>query len=153
MTPWQYIPAAVLVLLLVKKIRSALKKRRERLDRDFSRKLETVLQPRENLKLVYATKTGKWVLTSRRLLLDTKEGFHSVPFRTVKRASGTTLEGKKTTSAQKMATLVLTADREYTIENCGGDFPVLAKTVISQVRKENEKKKKKKGAPCKKEKK
>ena len=153
MIPWQYLPAAVILLLLAGKIRSAVKRRRAHLERDFSRKLETALQPRENVKLVYTTKKEKWVLTSRRLLLDTKEGFTSVPFRTLKKAVGTTKEGKKTTSARQMHALVLTGEREFIIENCGGDFEVLAKTVVSKTKKENEKKKTKKGTSCKKEKK
>ena len=153
MIPWQYILAALICLLLVIKIRAARKKRRALLERDFSRKLETVLQPRENVKLVYPTKQGKWVLTSRRLLLDTKEGFTSVPFRTLKKAVGTTKEGKKTTSARQMSALVLNGEREFIIENCGGDFETLAKTVVSKTKKENEKKKAKKGTSCKKEKK
>lgn len=153
MIPWQYIPAAILVLLLTGKIRAARKKRRAHLEREFSRKLETVLQPRENVKLVYTTKQGKWVLTSRRLLLDTKEGFTAIPFGTVKKVTGTTKEGKKTTSAQQMAVLVLTTDREFTIENCGEDFAPLAKTILAKVKKEKEKKKAKKEAACKKEKK
>ena len=153
MIPWQCIPAAILVLLLTGKIRAARKKRRAHLERDFSRKLETVLQPRENVKLVYTTKQGKWVLTSRRLLLDTKEGFIAIPFSTVKKVTGTTKEGKKTTSAQQMATLVLTTDREFSIENCGEEFIPLAKTILAKVKKEKEKKKAKKEAACKKEKK
>ena len=142
-----------MVLLLTGKIRAARKKRRAHLEREFSRKLETVLQPRENVKLVYTTKQGKWVLTSRRLLLDTKEGFIAIPFSTVKKVTGTTKEGKKTTSAQQMAALVLTTDREFTIENCGEDFAPLAKTILAKVKKEKEKKKAKKEAACKKEKK
>lgn len=141
MTLWQYIPAAILLLLLVKKIRSALKKRRARLERDFSRKLETVLQPRENVKAVLAGRSQRWVLTSRRLLLDTREGFTAIPFTAIKKAYGSTKEGKRTTSAAKMATLTVVAEREFTVENSGEAFTQLAKTVLSRVKKQNEKKK------------
>ena len=141
MTLWQYIPAAVLMLLLMRKIRSARKKRRARLERDFSRKLETVLQPRETLKAVLTGRNQRWVLTSRRLLLDTKEGFTAVPFTAIKKAQGYTREGEKTASAAKMDRLTITAEKEYTVYNTGEEFTLLAKTVLNRVKKQKEKKK------------
>lgn len=153
MEPWQYILAAVILLLLVKKIRSALKRRRARLERDFSRKLETVLQPRETIRFVLPGRSGKWVLTSRRLLLDTKEGFTAIPIATIKKVQGHTEEGKKTTSAAKMAGLTITAEKEYTIANSGEEFPLLAKELIGKVKKQNEKKKAKGARKCPKSKK
>lgn len=153
MTLWQYIPAAVLMLLLMRKIRSARKKRRARLERDFSRKLETVLQPRETLKAVLTGRNQRWVLTSRRLLLDTKEGFTAVPFTAIKKAQGYTREGEKTASAAKMDRLTITAEKEYTVYNTGEEFTLLAKTVLSRVKKQKEKKKAGGKKQCPKEKK
>lgn len=153
MTLWQYIPAAVLILLLTRKIRSARKKRRARLERDFSRKLETVLQPRETLKAVLTGRNQRWVLTSRRLLLDTKEGFTAVPFTNIKKAQGYTREGEKTASAAKMDRLTITAEKEYTVYNTGEEFTLLAKTVLNRVKKQKEKKKAGGKKQCPKEKK
>lgn len=153
MTLWQYIPAAVLMLLLMRKIRSARKKRRARLERDFSRKLETVLQPRETLKAVLTGRNQRWVLTSRRLLLDTKEGFTAVPFTAIKKAQGYTREGEKTASAAKMDRLTITAEKEYTVYNTGEEFTLLAKTVLNRVKKQKEKKKAGGKKQCPKEKK
>lgn len=153
MTLWQYIPAAVLMLLLMGKIRSARKKRRARLERDFSRKLETVLQPRETLKAVLTGRNQRWVLTSRRLLLDTKEGFTAVPFTAIKKAQGYTREGEKTASAAKMDRLTITAEKEYTVYNTGEEFTLLAKTVLNRVKKQKEKKKAGGKKQCPKEKK
>lgn len=153
MTLWQYIPAAVLILLLMRKIRSARKKRRARLERDFSRKLETVLQPRETLKAVLTGRNQRWVLTSRRLLLDTKEGFTAVPFTAIKKAQGYTREGEKTASAAKMDRLTITAEKEYTVYNTGEEFTLLAKTVLNRVKKQKEKKKAGGKKQCPKEKK
>lgn len=153
MTLWQYIPAAVLILLLMRKIRSAWKKRRARLERDFSRKLETVLQPRETLKAVLTGRNQRWVLTSRRLLLDTKEGFTAVPFTAIKKAQGYTREGEKTASSAKMDRLTITAEKEYTVYNTGEEFTLLAKTVLNRVKKQNEKKKAGEKKQCPKEKK
>ena len=153
MTLWQYIPAAVLMLLLMRKIRSARKKRHARLERDFSRKLETVLQPRETLKAVLTGRNQRWVLTSRRLLLDTKEGFTAVPFTAIKKAQGYTREGEKTASAAKMDRLTITAEKEHTVYNTGEEFTLLAKTVLNRVKKQKEKKKAGGKKQCPKEKK
>ena len=87
MTPSQLgiLAAAALVLLLA--IRSSLRKRRERKERDFTRTLETALLPRETVKVVCPQKKGRYILTNKRLLLEEKGGFtpfhptRSSPFR------------------------------------------------------------------------
>ena len=69
MTPRQLgiLAAAALVLLLA--VRSSLRARRERKQRDFTRTLETVLLPKETVKVICPQKKGRWILTNKRLLL------------------------------------------------------------------------------------
>ena len=79
MTLWQKIAAAaVLLLILFLLIRSAVRKAKERKWRDAERKLETVLLPKETVKAVCPQKKGRWILTSKRLLFETKAGFTAV---------------------------------------------------------------------------
>lgn len=127
MNNWQYllVIAAGVVLLLA--IRSAVIKRRKRLERDFTRKLETLLQPRETVKVVCPNHEGRWVLTSRRLLLETKEGFMAIPFSRIKQLKGVDAAGKATVSPAKMARLTVKTDQEYTLRNTSKEFADLAK--------------------------
>ncbi len=139
---WQYLSgfAAVIVLLLA--IRSAVVKKRKRKERDFTRKLETVLQPRETIKVICPNHGNRWILTSRRLLLDTKDGFLAYPFGKIKKLQGFDSTGKATTSVAKMKRLtikVAKTDEEYTLDNSCEEFSQLA----GQLKRQTAKKKKK----------
>ncbi len=141
MNHWQYLPflmLAVPVLLLM--IRSAARKHRERRQRDFTRTLETVLQPKETVKLVCPQKKGNCTLTSRRLLFETREGFTAVPLNTIKRIQGRTKDGKSTTVAEKMVSLTVKAEKEHTIYP-GENFPELYKALKKKTEKKKPNKK------------
>ena len=131
MTPSQLgiLAAAALVLLLA--VRSSLRARRERKQRDFTRTLETVLLPKETVKVICPQKKGRWILTNKRLLLEEKGGFHAIPL-------------DKITSAANMVSLTVKADKDFLIQNSNDQFPELAKLLQSELKKRKEKAEKKK---------
>jgi len=139
MEHWQYWLAAAVTVGLALAVRSAVIKRRNRIERDFTRKLETVLQPKETVKVVCRDRNGRWILTSRRLLLDTKEGFLALPFGKIKSLRGVDAAGKATASAAKMASVTIKADREYTICNGCETFVELVRLLKSKTRKKKKK--------------
>ncbi|MBP3684434.1 MAG: hypothetical protein J6J12_05670 [Oscillospiraceae bacterium] len=134
------LPAAALLLAL----KNALYKRKLGKQREFARRLETVLLPRETVKTILPQKKGNCVLTSKRVLFETKSGFTAVNIKDIKRTQGLSAEGKKTTSVPKMVSLTLKANEEYTVINTGEEFTDLAKQLTAKVKKQNEKKKIKK---------
>ena len=144
MTPSQLgiLAAAALVLLLA--IRSSLRKRREREERDFTRTLETALLPRETVKVVCPQKKGRYILTNKRLLLEEKGGFHAIPSDKIKSIQGKNAAGNRTTSPANMVSLTIKADKETTIQNTNDQFPELAKLLQSELKKRKEKAEKKK---------
>lgn len=142
MKPWQELLAVALMLMAFWKLRSALRKNRERKTRDFTRKLETVLQPRETIKVICPSRGGNCILTSRRLLFDTEYGFTAVPLTGIQSVQGYTKTGKKTNDLAQMASLTIKGEKEYTIRPTGDGFAVLAKQLIRKVEKQKEKKKK-----------
>ena len=137
---WRYLLPVALAIVLLLAIRSAVRKSRDQKKRAFTRKLETVLQPRENIKLICPQKNGRVIMTSRRLLFETERGFQAVPFKTIKRVQAVNQDGKKTTSVDKMASLTLKADKEHTIANTAPEFAQLAKQLIRKVESQNKKK-------------
>lgn len=139
-----FLLCAVAVVLLVIHDRLQLRKRRR--ERDFQRRLELVLLPKETVKAVCPQKKGRWVLTNKRLLFTAGETFTAVAIKDIKRIQGLTAEGKKTSSLPKMASLTIKAETDYTIFNTGEDFATLAKPLITAVQKQNAKKKDKKAA-------
>lgn len=145
MTPSQLgiLSAAMLILLLA--IRSSLRSRQERRQRDFTRTLETALLPRETVTVICPQKKGRWILTSKRLLLEEKGGFHAIPLDKIKSLQGKSAAGNRTTSPANMVSLTVKADKDYSIRNTDGQFPELAKQLQSELKKRKEKGKRKDG--------
>ena len=144
MTPSQLgiLAAAALVLLLA--VRSSLRARRERKQRDFTRTLETVLLPKETVKVICPQEKGRWILTNKRLLLEEKGGFHAIPLDKIKSIQGKNAAGNRTTSAANMVSLTVKADKDYSISNTNDQFPELAKLLQSELKQRKEKAEKKK---------
>ena len=141
MNTTHYYWAAVVLLLLIWRICTAVKRHRERKQRDFQRKLETILLPRETVKAVCPQKTGRWVLTSRRLLAETKKGFIALDIKSVKSAYGITSDGKRTTDSKKMTQFIIKAGSEHRLQNTGADFEALARQLSAMLKQRRNKKK------------
>ena len=137
MTNEQYLLLAglALVLILVLAIRAAVLKKRRLKQQDFDRKLETVLKPKEEVLVIHRDKNGRWILTSERLLLDTKDGFTATSFKKIKSISGVTADGKKTVAPGKMVTVTIKADKEITLRNTGDTFVELVKELKKRTKK------------------
>ena len=144
MTPSQLgiLAAAALVLLLA--VRSSLRARRERKQRDFTRTLETVLLPKETVKVICPQEKGRWILTNKRLLLEEKGGFHAIALDKIKSVQGKNAAGNRTTSAASMVSLTVKADKDFLIQNSNNQFPELAKLLQSELKQRKEKAEKKK---------
>ena len=121
--------ALALILILALMIWSAAVKKRKLKQRDFDRKLETVLKGSEEVLVIHNDKSGRWILTNERLLLDTREGFSAVAFSKIKSISGLTAEGKKTVAPAKMVEVTIKADKEITLHNTGDSFVELVKAL------------------------
>ena len=136
MTPSQlgFLAAAVLLCLLLA-IRSSLRARRERKERDFTRTLETALLPRETIKVVCPQKKGRWILTNKRLLLEEKGGFHAIALDKIKSVQGKNAAGNRTTSPANMVSLTVKADKDFAIQNRNDQFPELVKQLQSGLKK------------------
>ena len=136
MTPSQlgFLAVAVLLSLLLA-IRSSLRARRERKERDFTRTLETALLPRETVKVVCPQKKGRWILTNKRLLLEEKGGFHAIALDKIKSVQGKNAAGNRTTSPANMVSLTVKADKNFTIQNHNDQFPELVKQLQTGLKK------------------
>lgn len=128
MINWQYpLLAGFVLALMALMIWSTVAKWRRNKQRDFDRKLETVLKPKEEVLVIATDRNGRCILTNQRLLFDTKEGFTALPFKKIKSLSGITTDGKKTTAPAKMVSVTIKAEQEYTLYNKSADFVELVK--------------------------
>lgn len=135
MIPWQEILIAAAVLMaLILAFRSSRWKNRERKNREKLRKLELVLQPRETIKAICPQKKGRVILTSRRVLFETTQGFTAVVIKDVKKVQGNNEKGNRTTSIPKMVSLTIKAEQEYIIKNNCEEFSEFARQLIKRVK-------------------
>ena len=137
MTPSQLgiLATAVLALLLLAAVRASIFNRRERAERDFTRTLETALLPKETIKVICPQKKGRWILTSKRLLLEEKGGFHAIALGKIKSIQGKNAAGNRTTSPANMVSLTMKADKDFIIQNLNDQFPELVKQLQSGLKK------------------
>ena len=123
---------AAVVLMMAALIQSSIRKRREYKNRDAARKLELVLQPRESIKVICPRKKGRVILTSKRVLFETKEGFTAVPIKTIQRVQGSNAKGNRTAVPANMVSLTIKADQDYAVKNESAEFQEFAKQLMKK---------------------
>ena len=131
------IAVAALVMLLLA-IRSSYRKRRDFKTRNATRKLELVLQPRESVKVVCPQKKGRVILTNKRILFETKDGFHAILLKNITKVQGINEKGNRTTFPANMVSLLIKADQEYTMKNNCEEFQELARHLLKKNAKKKE---------------
>ena len=141
MNQWQYLLLAAGAPAFLLALRSAVLTRAERKQRDFTRSLETLLQPKETIKVLCPQKGVRYILTSHRLILERKGKFHAVPLKQISKVQGVNKEGNRTTVPAKMVTLTVKAEKDYVIRNTGSEFEELARQLTAVIKKQNDKKK------------
>ena len=137
---WQELLWAAVILFLVLWMRAAVRRNRDRTRRDADRKLELVLQGRESVKVILPQKKGRVILTSKRVLFETAQGFTAVPIKTVKRVQGNNEKGNRTTVIAKMVSLTIKAEQEYEIKNNCPEFETFAKQLMKKTTKKKKSK-------------
>ena len=118
-----------------------LRRRRIYAGQDFTRKLETLLKPRETVKVICPQKGGHCILTSSRLIFEKKGEFQAFPLKSIKRIHGCTKEGKRTTVPSKMASAVIQMEKEQILFHSGAEFEDLM-VRLQKIRQKNSKKEK-----------
>jgi hypothetical protein len=90
------------------------------------------LQPRESVKVVCPQKKGRVILTNKRILFETKDGFHAILLKNITKVQGINEKGNRTTVPANMVSLLIKTDQEYTMKNNCEEFQELAKYLLKQ---------------------
>ena len=135
MQPWQELAGFAAVLMLILTVRSSLRRHRERKNRDATRKLELVLQPRESIKVICLQKKGRVILTSKRVLFETRDGFHAILLKNIKKVQGSNEKGNRTIVPANMVSLTIKAEQDYEIRNSCPEFAEFAKQLMKKTTK------------------
>ena len=127
--------ATAVVIAIVALVQTSLRKHRDYKYRDAVRKLELVLQPRESIKVICPQKKGRVILTSKRILFETREGFNAVSVKNIKKVQGSNAKGNRTTVPANMVSLTIKAEQEHLIKNDCEEFQEFAKQLIKKTTK------------------
>ncbi|MBO7251342.1 MAG: hypothetical protein J6V25_01825 [Oscillospiraceae bacterium] len=142
MENWQYLlVASVAVLLLLVAFLSGNRKRKARKERDFQRSLETLLQPRETIKIICPQKDCRCILTNKRIIFEKKESFTAYPFKSITKIQGINASGNRTTSVKNMVRMLIRIDQEYQLCNSCPEFTEAAALLQQKMKKQSQKKK------------
>ncbi len=135
MQQWQYFLLAGLFLAGLAAITaSSLAAAKKRRQRDFTRRLETLLQLKETIQVICPGPKGRWILTNKRLILENGQRFDAFPFEKISKITGEDETGKATVSAAKTHLLtVKTGDKTMTLWRRNDDFTDLVKELRSGV--------------------
>lgn len=136
---------AILIPILFVMIRNAVRKNQERKQRDFSRKLATLLKEKETVKSVCPQRGGRWVLTNNRLIIEKKGNFQAFPLKEIKRIQGINAAGNRTTAARNMVKLTVKIEEEYALINNSSEFESLVQQLQNTIKRQTAKMSKRNG--------
>ena len=138
---WQELLAGTLtVLLLAVLIRRSLLRRARRKEREFTRKLETLLQPREQIVVICPQGKNRCIVTGSRIIFEHKGSFAAFPLKAIRKLQGTNEKGNRTTVPKNMKFLTVTLEKEYRLKNTGDEFLALARFLQDKHKKSQQKK-------------
>ena len=132
---------AIGLALLAAIVISAVNKHKFRKHWDFTRSLETLLQPKETVKVICQQKDFRCILTNTRIIFEKKGDFTAFPIKSVTKVQGLNEKGNRTTVPANMKSLSIKIDNEYTLYNTCPEFTDLVSQLSAKVKKQNEKKK------------
>ena len=138
---WQELLAGTLGLLLLTVLISRFFQRRaRRKERDFTRRLETLLLPKETVKVICPQRKGHCIATGNRIIFEHKGNFSAFSLKEIRKLQGINEKGNRTTVPGNMKFLTVTLEKEYRLDNNGEEFLVLAQFLQEKKKKTQQKK-------------
>ncbi len=146
MNLWQtYLLAALAAGFLLLMLYEAIRRHRIGNEREVHRRLDALLKPKEEIQVTCSGRKGCWILTNKRLILQSGEGFTAFPFAGIQKVTGEDETGKTTVAAGKMEKLIVkTPDRDFILPKGDENFRELVKglkTSVAGAKKKNKPKK------------
>ena len=135
MIHWQFwLVLAAVVSVLLAWIFAVSRVRWKDSRREFLRKLDSMLQPKEKVAVICPQRGGYCVLTNFRLLVTHRGDYTGYSLKELRGIQGKTKEGKTTTVPEKMVTLTVKLRQNVELRNTGSEFVELAKALRDRVK-------------------
>lgn len=139
MTNWQLLLYLTIAIALAAAfVICAINTHKNRKHRDFTRSLETLLQPNETIKVICPQKGFRCILTNKRIIFEKKGDFTAFPIKNIQKIQGVNEKGNRTTVPAKMRSVTIVIDREFMLHN---NCPAFS-NLVTEILKKTAKKKK-----------
>lgn len=112
----------VLVMWTLWKLLSGIQRARGRKQRDFERTLGTLMQPGEKVICQCPGRKGRWILTNKRLVMESGSNYRALPLRTIRQVQCVGADGKKGASPKNTVHLSVKAKESYELEKRDESF-------------------------------
>lgn len=127
----QWIIPGILVLAMwtLWKLLSGIQRARGRRQRDFERTLGTLMQPGERVICQCPGRKGRWILTNKRLVMESGSNYRALPLRTIRQVQCVGADGKKGASPKNTVHLSVKAKESYELEKRDESFSEFVKAL------------------------
>lgn len=122
MKQWIIPGILVLVIWTLWKLLSGIQRARRRRQRDFERTLGTLMQPGEKVICQCPGRKGRWILTNKRLVMESGSNYRALPLRTIRQVQCVGADGKKGASPKNTVHLSVKAKESYELEKRDESF-------------------------------
>lgn len=129
MKQWLVPAGLVVALWLLWKIFLWAWRAKRRRQRDFERTLGTLMQPGEQIVCQCSGKSGRWIVTNKRLVMESGNNYRALPFRKIREVCWVGADGEKASSLKNTVQLTVRAKEEYVLEGKDRSLPELAKAL------------------------
>lgn len=122
MKQWIIPGILVLVMWTLWKLLSGIRRAKGRRQRDFERTLGTLMQPGEKVICQCPGRKGRWILTNKRLVMESGSNYRAVPLRTIRQVQCVGADGKKGASPKNTVHLSVKAKESYELDKKDESF-------------------------------
>lgn len=135
MKQWIIPGVLVLALWMLWKLLSGIRRAKGRRQRDFERTLGTLMQPGEKVICQCPGRKGRWILTNKRLVMESGSNYRAVPLRTIRQVQCVGADGKKGASPKNTVHLSIKAQENYELEKKDESFSEFVKALKARTAK------------------
>lgn len=135
MKQWMIPGAVVLGMWMLWKLFFWIRRAKGRRRRDFERTLGTLMQPGEKVICQCPGRKGRWILTNKRLVMESGNNYKALPLRKIRQVQCVGADGKKGASPKNTVHLSVKAKESYELERKDESFSEFVKNLKARTAK------------------
>lgn len=135
MKQWMIPGAVALGMWMLWNLFFWIRRDKRRRQRDFERTLGTLMQPGEKVVCQCPGRKGRWILTNKRLVMESGSNYKALPLREIRQVQCVGADGKKGASPKNTVHLSVKAKESYELEKKDESFSEFVKALKARTAK------------------